>query len=351
MSNYTLSLSTFERKIRSLPQEPLPGDTIPKVSSYRAILPRTTRDFADEEKQVECLAEVCEIPDTEFCRQKLREIAYFRLKGYSGALRKRWPDESKAPFETVCRLYERDERMRLLLLFALQKIEVALRSELSYFYAQKYGPYGYLDKSHYHYARGKWGHCHRDFLEHLISSVKGNMDKPFVEHYLTHYDGVMPLWTVAELMPFGDLVRFYEDWLERDRMDFIESLYGGNRKKRESARAVSNGISRFSTWLKCCRKLRNVCAHCGQLYDRNFPWNPRLPQEFRRNRGPVTKKLWVAVLAVQFLYPDEREWDTCVVPRMRDILSLPTETDTALLLDGLGFPKNWQDWLNIWRTL
>lgn len=226
---------------------------------------------------------------------------------------------------------------------------------MSYFYADsmKYTPYGYLDKNHYDYPSlaKRQGHNHHDFLEHLIDNVRKNKDKPFVEHYLSRYDGIMPLWTVTELITFGDLVRFYEDWKEDDRMNFLVNFYGNNRKKRKSAQSVSKGTSRFISWLECCRKLRNVCAHCGQLYDRNFPWNPRLPQEFRRSGEKVTKKLWVAVLAVQFLYPDGREWDTYIMPRMRDILSLPTEAETALLLDGLGFPKNWQDWLNIWRTL
>lgn len=352
------SLAVFEENVKRLPQERLDGDATPEARSYVDILPHKTRKFATYSKQMECLSKVCDISDAEFCRRKLQEIPYFRLKGYSLALREKLAqknnvpiEETVVPFETVCRVYECDEQFRSLLLYALQKIEVFLRSQMSYFHAMKYTPYGYLDKNHYDYPSSedsgvkKQRHNHHDFLEHLAEAVKSNKDKPFVQHYLIHYDGIMPLWAVSELMTFGDLARFYEDWKEADRVDFLGNLYSGSRTKRKIAEP------RFISWLECCRKLRNVCAHCGQLYDRNFPWNPRLPREFRQNRKPVTRKLWTAVLAVQFLYPDEREWTNWVTPYIQSVLDIPAKSEAALLRDGLGFPNNWKDWLNIWKTL
>lgn len=348
-------LSVFKNKINRLPQERKSDEVAPadQVDSYVDILSDIgkIRAFADYHTQIECLDKFCDVSDKFFCRQKLQEVTYFRLKGYILALReivsKKYHirlEKTRVSFDTVCRFYECDEQLRVLLLYALQKIEVFLRAKMSYFHAMQYTPYGYLNKEKYEYRSASEGHTHHEFLNHLISTVEQNTDKPFVQHYLLKHGGIMPLWAVSELMTFGDLVHFYLNWNRKDRKDFLEDMYP-KKIKREVA------VSRFISWLECCRKLRNVCAHDGQLYGKDFPWNSSLPREFEQKHFPSTEKLWAAFLAIQFLYPDGREWENWIVPRLQSILDIPAKSETDLLLRGLGFPANWKDGLNIWTSL
>lgn len=354
----TVNINKFLRLIQRLPQEKY---YLPQVRSYVDILPRRTREFADIEGQLDGLERLCALPDADkrysdedFRRRKLAEITYFRLKGYAVTLKK--TRQNDISFETVCRVYDCDAQLRELLLRVLQRIEIRFRAQLSNFHANpalhqpdgfldyqdSYRPYAYLDKNIYDSR-----HDHSEFLERLSETVEQNSKNPFVEHYLKNYSGIMPLWVGSELMSFGDLVHFYKSWTETDRTAFLSDvIYQGQWGKLDSA----THRERFVSWLDACRKLRNVCAHCGQLYGRFFPWTPKLPREIPKPSG-ASLPVWASVLAAEFLYPDETEWKTSVVKDLRTILNSVPQADLWVLRDGLGFPKKWEEELDIWWSL
>ena len=69
----------------------------------------------------------------------LASISYYRLSGYWYPMRRRAPDgkvssefETGATFEAVMNLYEFDRRLRLLVLDALERVEVSLRTAVTY---------------------------------------------------------------------------------------------------------------------------------------------------------------------------------------------------------------------------
>ena len=351
-------IESFKEKLQGLPQY------YPKYRSYTEILPspESQRQFGDYKKQMEKLKErFCDISDEEECNRKLQQITYFRLKGYFAPLQKHFADElgtppekTRVPFETVILFYERDEQMRFLSLQILQKLEVFLRSQLSYIHAEKYGPYGYLDTFSYYRPR----HDHHRFLSNLVKLLQDNKERTFVRHYLQRYEGLMPLWVISELMTFGDLTYFYEDWRLDDQRLFLKSLYGTSK---ETLQRGTYTPKNSAGWMKSCRYLRNVCAHCGQLYNRDLAWPPTLPREFdgqflRGKRCFTTQKLWVALLAMRFLYPDAfcsdmEKWNNLVTPRMKELLDTGSETENKLLRIGWGFPDNWEDCLKIWEEI
>ena len=364
-------ITKFKELIERLPQNSVCGlltYSLPQVSSYADILPRRTKEFADMEGQLKGLKRLCKAPDTDkrysdrdFRERKLAEITYFRLKGYAVTLKK--VRKNNISFESVCRVYDCDTQLRELLLRVLQRIEIYFRAQLSnfhanpalhrpydlgeldsyqpYAYLDSYRPYAYLDMKTYDYR-----HNHSEFLRHLAETVEQNSANPFVEHYLKNHSGIMPLWVVSELMSFGDLVYFYKNWSETPRTTFLsEVLYKNHPGKLDSA---THG-ERFVSWLDACRKLRNVCSHCGQLYGRFFPWTPNLPPKIPKPAGS-SLPLWASILAAEFLYPDETEWKAYVTPRLKMIL-YSAKADYYLLRRGLGFPPDWDSQLNIWWNM
>lgn len=84
----------------------------------------------------------------------LRAVNYYRLSGYWYPFRK--PDPARAgakldtfyPDATVAKVWDRyvfDRRLRLLVMDALERVEIDARTHLAYFHAQRHGPFGYAD--------------------------------------------------------------------------------------------------------------------------------------------------------------------------------------------------------------
>lgn len=384
-------LTRFKELIQSLPQEEtlnLLPYYVRRASSYTDIFPhgmkvkkfRATEGTPEKPGEprilghLDYLERLCTGKDTDkaysdkdFRKRKLAEVTYFRLKGYAVTLtntlkeiRQKDPSFHKKDisFETVCRVYDCDAQLRELLLRVLQRIEIHLRASMSNFHAQQYGPYGYLDMSIYDYQRPEI-YNHSAFLKGIAKAVEKNKGNyPFVKHYLKKYDGIMPIWVLSELMSFGDLVHFYKNWTETARTAFLSNvLYKDHPGKPDSAthpedykRFTTWLDSSFTSWLDACRILRNVCAHCGQLYGRRFSWTPKIPREIPKPAGS-SLPLWASVLAAEFLYPDEAEWKASVTLRLKTILHSVSEADYPTLRIGLGFPENWDEQLEIWWNM
>ena len=84
----------------------------------------------------------------------LQSVSYYRLSGYWYPLRepdpavsgKRLDDFSPgASIETVWNRYVFDRRLRLLVMDALERIEVDARTRLAYLHSQAHSPFGYAD--------------------------------------------------------------------------------------------------------------------------------------------------------------------------------------------------------------
>jgi len=136
------------------------------IEDQIALLRRRGMMLADEDKAYHYLA----------------HISYYRLRAY-------WlPFEISAPpdehrfrpgtrFEDVLAVYVFDRRLRLLVLDAVERVEVAIRAGWAHRMAMEYGPHGYLDQHHYsHIAR------HAKAIAELSKEFKRSRGS-FAEHY------------------------------------------------------------------------------------------------------------------------------------------------------------------------
>lgn len=105
------------------------------------------------------------IEDIGFALSKLKTISYFRLSAYCYPFRIR--DKSSrvtskfipvANFNEVIKLYEFDRHLRLLVIDAIERVEVYIRTLIAYHFGHTYGPFGHTDASKFHpkFDHARW---------------------------------------------------------------------------------------------------------------------------------------------------------------------------------------------------
>jgi abortive infection bacteriophage resistance protein len=148
--------------------------------------------------------------DRDVMVSRLSVVNYYRLSGY-------WHTFADAngrfasgtSFEEVWNRYVFDRRLRLLVIDAIERIEVAVRARLAYEHAHAYGPFAYAENPA---TLPKLDPARRaTFLAH-VKEEAGRSRETFVEHFFTKYGDFhqsLPVWEATEIMAFGTLLTFF----------------------------------------------------------------------------------------------------------------------------------------------
>ncbi len=79
----------------------------------------------------------------------LKSVSYYRLSGYWFPFRESETSnnfKSNTSFDIIWERYIFDRRLRILLMDAIERIEIAIRSDIVYYFTKEHGPFGYLNK-------------------------------------------------------------------------------------------------------------------------------------------------------------------------------------------------------------
>lgn len=210
------------------------------------------------------------VPHHAAARRVLESISYYRLSAYAYPFRVGGGDAfaPNTSFDRVVQLYEFDRRMRLVMLDAIERVEVAVRTKLTCEFALRHGPFGHRDPTKFErrFHHGEW-------LTRLDEDVDASRET-FVQHYRTKYDGFpsVPLWMATEVMSFGSLTRLYKGCELAVRV--------------EVARVFGCHESVLGTWLLCLNYVRNLCAHHSRVWNRDLSIAPKIPNRDPRWRSP-----------------------------------------------------------------
>lgn len=261
----------------------------------------------------------CSITNPDYCIERLQSIGYYRISGYFLPFKVSSEEYQKGlPLERIFKIYEFDSFLRQLLFRAIEEVEIYLRSQLSYFFAHKYGALGYRDEANFSQY-----HNHEKFTRKYNQEIDNNKTVLFVKHHMDVYDGNFPIWVLMELFTFGMLSFFYSDLKMQD--------------KKQIARDAFNTVPKnLSSWLRCCTDLRNICAHYGRLYYRIFSV---IPASITVPSG-TERKLWSILLCVRSVYPSAEKWNREFVPSLAKIIECYSDD---IVLYHLSFPDNWKE--------
>lgn len=289
-----------------------------------------------------------QVPDRDRAVRYARHIGYFRLSPYTIPFQEVGSDHAfrhGAAFDDVLDLYVFDRSLRLLVLDALERVEVAVRAAVTDHMALAHGgPHWWVHHSHFK------DHRKHDTLLHMVrrtigvqlertaeSSGDDLVFRSALEHYLTTYGQpeLPPSWLMIETLTIGQL----------------DNLVANLRRRADKtavARTIGLNAVLLESWLRTFVRVRNICAHHGRLWNVGLGVYPALPtspqvvwledaaaiaehDERRQRLYPVL----VALQSVLATISPRSSWAV----RLHDLL----QRHPRVPLRAMGIPDGWYD--------
>lgn len=257
----------------------------------------------------------------------LANISYYRLSAYLYRYRLLPTDNYVAgtTFEDVLDCYLFDREFRILLFDAIERLEVAFRTQLIYQPAINHGPFWFTERSFFHDLR-QW----RQHLGRLDSEVDRSSET-FLKHFFNKYDErTPPAWMSFEVVSLGLLSKVYKN------------LKPSFAPKKEISKHF--GISQpavFESWLRSITYVRNICAHHSRLWNRTLTVTPI------RFHSPTNKwitippanndKIYYLLCCIWYMLREVNPGSSFVVKLKALFAKYPVVDSTSM-----GFPVNWE---------
>ena len=286
------------------------------------------------EEQADLLLSRGMIADRDLLIQRLESVNYYRLSGYWYPFRINHQNfrydyfERDTHFDTIWKIYVFDRQLRVLVMDAIERIEVAVRTKLAYHHGLDYGSFAYMHDPKSVPNLGKTDHPR--FICTVVGETVRSKDT-FVNHFKEKYGTdhlVLPIWMGTEIMSFGTVRTFLRGVPDNINAE-VASLFGMPR-------------TIFNSWFLTLSTVRNICAHHGRLWNREIGTKPLLPREKHypgwhildsKNQGKVFAVLTICNHCLKCIAPQSK-W----VERMHALLAKYPEIPRG----NMGFPPNWE---------
>jgi len=275
------------------------------------------------------------ITDDAIAEHYLGFINYYRLAAYWLPFEADHETHTFRPgttFDLVLDHYVFDRNLRVLLIDAIERVEVAVRTQFAYRLAHAYGPHALLDSELFHATARKWSYRgYRQSLEKEFQDSK----ETFVEHFRTKYaEPLPPVWAAVEIMTLGQLSKWYANLEHRSDRNLVAHVFDFDE-------------SNLVTFLHHLVIVRNLCAHHSRVWNRQFAFPLKIPRDrpvavlSSVNHGAPRKLYNTLVMLAYFLdtVSPGHHWKQ----RLRDLLR-----DHAVSAAQMGFPTDWHN-RAIWK--
>ena len=270
------------------------------------------------------------VGDREEARHFLRHINYYRLRAYWLPFEKTSNDTAHefregADFSTIIAIYDFDRELRLLLLDAIERIEISLRARLAHVLALHHGPFAHQDASYFNNFRS-W----QNSMEELAKEYRRSRET-FANHYRQAYSELdsPPIWVATELMTLGHISRWLQNLKDAKDRQTVADDYGLDEKVLVS----------FAHHLTI---VRNHCAHHGRIWNRKIALKMRIPGKkpsglssmFNPSEDQRLYNTLTLLVYLMGIISPVSTWRN----RVRHLIQ------STLVIDAthMGFPSDWQ---------
>ena len=271
------------------------------------------------------------IADRDQLIKRLKSTSYYRLSGYLYPSRITGTDQLQpdTSLEKVWNHCLFDQRLRTLILDAIEAIEVFTRTQLAYHFAHNHGAFEYTTASSLpNLDQAKFSHWVKRLDDQVQRSLRAKEE--FLVHFFKLYGDEHtrpPIWMQIELMDFGSTLTFYRGVDVSIQQAIAKDLF------------IPDKV--FLSWLLSLNTVRNRCAHHLRLWDwamgikvslpraRKYPeWHS--PPLSNQNIGVI---LFICRHLLNKISP-HHQWTERVNRHFTDFPNID--------LSQMGLPENWQ---------
>lgn len=263
------------------------------------------------------------IDDYAFAKDFLEEVYFHRFLSYSVPFFVNGNShqyQEGAKFSDVVKVYEFDSKLRLLILAAIEKIEISVRTQFINL-SWKYGPHFYLD-----YKLFQDHKLLNDSIERIQYQIRVSNDLLVSEYYHRYQDPEMPpVWIAIELTTIGQLSK----WLR-------------NLKSIEDKESVSQRyelhFSLLQSILDNLTLIRNYSAHHTRIWNRHFDFECILNSQHNSlehalcEGSRIYSVLLLMIYVLKSLGVDQEFYQN--LTKLIEFYEVN--------IDAMGFPENWQ---------
>jgi abortive infection bacteriophage resistance protein len=298
----------------------------------------------------------------------LEVVSFFRLSIYMRPFQIPGNDDhlfkANTEFKQVIALYAFDRELRLLVIDAIERVEVAVRATLNNHMSCKYQTDTACSGSHWFLNRDLFNqeYNHKRLIRYLedkqeteatqltrdivkISSSNATSEikqqriaqrskENYPRFYQQNYQSpsLMPSWAMTEELTLGSLSHMYQG-LKRD----------ADRKAIAKRFDVPHEV--LVSWLHTLNFVRNCCAHHSRLWNRELAVQPKiphgalwqLPERLAVSQIQPQRRIYVVLLLLAHLMrqvsPDS-QWHN----KVKALITLNPD----IPLFPMGFPVDWQ---------
>ncbi len=312
-----------------MPAKPLPKGKLKSVGFLfldTVKYTKPTLSIADQIRHLESRGLV--ISDQVAAKHFLSNISYYRFSAYLYPYRLLPSDNyaSGTTFELVLDHYLFDREFRLLVFDAIERIEIAFRTQIIYQPSMLNGPFWFLDAAHFLRA---------DRWKTQLVKLKEEVDRSgevFISHFFNKYsDSIPPAWVSFEVASFGLLSRFYQNL-----------KFSFPAKKSIAQHFGLNEPRILQSWVRSMTYVRNICAHHSRLWNRTLTETPKLiqnPPVHWIAKPPRTNDKCYYFLCCLVHMLRQVNPQTTFTKRLRELIDKYPVIDAQ----NIGFPSDWKD--------
>jgi abortive infection bacteriophage resistance protein len=308
--------------------------------------------FEDQLKQLEDRGLL--VTDRASAISYLDRVGYYRLSGYWYPFRENMPGKVNGKkdtfiegthFSNALNLYVFDKKLRLIVLDALERIEIAIRVDIAHRLGER-DTFAHVNAQWFDgkFTKAGWNNQpskHDEWIKRYDRLVSRSKES-FISHYKQKHGLPLPIWVAIEVWDFGAMSILFAGMKRTDR-DWISKKYG-----------VADGRI-FASWLRSLNYIRNLCAHHSRLWNRNVVDQARFPD------ATVAGDLANFIndphaIARPFAYFSIMQWLMREISpnsqwhqRFKEHLSsFPVDAQGTCSLSQMGCPPDWESW-DLWK--
>lgn len=250
--------------------------------------------FKTIKEQVELLKKRgMKIENQEKAEEVLSFINYYKIKEFTLSFYDKEKEmyTKNISFDEILTKFYENKNLRMDLLRLTEKIELSLKTKISYILGEKLGALGYLKFNNW---------CNKEKFDKffLIEKEKEvlnriekafNKDKNIIMNDFKTYD-TLPVWIAFNLLTFGEILNVFKLMNKKD--------------KKNIATKHNASLENYLSWLEAINLIRNLSAHNYNIVDFEFKTKPKINKfkdKLHLYNGKPTNKIAGVILILEYL--------------------------------------------------